>query len=117
MFIIYLNLLRALFGTQLSNLAVPIVRLMTQCQISTFLEEVFQLLALVLSAELANLLVVLSKQSKVLPGSEKGSGRAISQRTNMFSDLPYSGSNGGKWIACDWCGCLFEKPCLAKINQ
>ena len=49
MIIIHLNLLRALLGTQLSNLAIPIIRLMTQGQISTFLKEVFQLLALILS--------------------------------------------------------------------
>ena len=100
MVIIHLNLLRALLGTQLSNLAIPIVRLLTQCQISTFLEEIFQHLALILSAKLANLLVISSKQSKVLPGSEKGSGRAINQYTNMFSSLPHAGCNGGKWIAC-----------------
>ena len=82
MIIIHLNLLWALLGTQLADLAVPVVRLMTQGQVSTFLEEVFKFLALVMSAEVANLLMILSKQSKVLPGSEKGSYRAVSQCTN-----------------------------------
>ena len=58
-----------------------------------------------------------SKQSKVLPGREKGSGRPINQCTNKFPGLPHAGSDGCKRVACDWCGYLFGKPRLAKINQ
>ena len=82
MVIIHLDLLRTLLGTQLADLAIPIVCLMAHGQVSTFLEEVFQFLPFVLATEMANLLVISSKQSKVLPGREKGNGRPVNQCSN-----------------------------------
>ena len=101
MTIIHLDLLRSLLRAQLADLAKPIMRLMTQGQVSTFLKEVFKLLSFILAAELANLLVVPTKQSKVLPGREKRGGQPISQCSHYFPGLPHAGSDGSKRIACD----------------
>ena len=57
----HLDLLTTLLGAQFTDLAKPIIRLMTHGQVSTFLQEVFKFLAFILAAEMANLLVASTK--------------------------------------------------------
>ena len=109
----YLDLLRTLLGAQFTDLAKPIIRLMTHGQVSTFLQEVFKFLALIHAAEMANLLVVSAKQSQVLPCREKRCRQMINQCSHNFPGLPHTCSDGSKRVANNRQGGLFGEPNLA----
>ena len=109
----HLDLLTTLLGAQFTDLAKPIIRLMTHGQVSTFLQEVFKFLAFILAAEMANLLVASTKHGQVLPGREKRCWQPISQCSHNFPGLPHLRSDGSKWIASNRHGGLFGEPSLA----
>ena len=99
------------------DLAVPIVRLMSQGQVSTFSKKVCKFLLLILTAVLSNLLVISTKQDKVLPGCENGCQQAVNKGTNVFPGLPHASSERGQVGTSSGSGGMLGKPSLAKVSE
>ena len=96
MFIIHLNLPERLFGTQLSNVAIPIMYPVGKCISNTISKEIIQFVAFVLSAILTYLFVKACKHCVMVPTLKHSLNRDNAHQSHLTSCIPHIGREGSK---------------------